>query len=279
MNDFLAGLRGILGQKELLARSLRVVLILGLTLVALTAVRRALLRLERRVLAQKLAEGREATEESKRAQTLMRLLRQAAAIFIWGLAGLVILQEFQVQIGAILASAGILGVVVGFGAQNLVRDLIAGFFLVFENQVRVGDVAVVNGTRGLVERINLRKMVLRDVAGVVHIFPNGAITTLANMTYQWSAYVLEVGIDYKEDIDRVIEVMRQVGTELRADPQFGPHMLEEIEIFGVDGFAGSAFIIKGRLKTKPIHQWAVGREYRRRLKLAFEAHGIAIAKG
>jgi small-conductance mechanosensitive channel len=276
MNDIFARLPKITGGAELLARSFRVALILVLTLLVMTAIRRAMLRMERRVLAQKLAEGKEATEESKRAETLMRLFRQGVAIFIWGVAGLLILQEFEVKIGAILASAGILGVVLGFGAQNLVRDLIAGFFLIFENQVRVGDVAIVNGTGGLVESINFRKIVLRDLAGVVHIFPNGAITTLSNMTYEWSAYVLDIGVAYKEDVDKVIEVMRQVGAEMRTDPQYGPHMLDDMEIFGVDAFADSAVVIKGRLKTKPIQQWAVGREYRRRLKRAFDAHGIEI---
>jgi small conductance mechanosensitive channel len=276
MNVFFASLRELVGREELLARSFRVALILVLTLVALAAVRRTLTRLERRVLTQKLAEDRLATEESKRAETLMRLLRHGAAIFIWVVAGLIILQELEVQIGAILASAGILGVVLGFGAQNLVRDLIAGFFLIFEDQVRVGDVAIVNGTGGLVEKIGFRKIVLRDLAGVVHIFPNGAITTLANMTYGWSAYVLDIGVAYKEDVDRVIEVMRQVGAAMQTDPEYAPHMLEDIEIFGVDAFADSAVVIKGRLKTKPIQQWAVGREYRRRLKQAFDAHGIEI---
>jgi small conductance mechanosensitive channel len=276
MNDLLTGIEGLVGWEELFGRTFRIALILVLTLVALAAVRRALTRLERRVSAQKLAEGAQATEESKRAETLMRLLRHGAAVFIWVVAGLIILQELEVEIGAILASAGILGVVLGFGAQNLVRDIIAGFFLIFENQVRVGDVAIINGTGGLVEKIGFRKMVLRDLAGVVHIFPNGAITTLSNMTYEWSAYVLDIGVAYKEDVDRVIEVMRQVGADMRADPGYAPHMLEDIEIFGVDAFADSAVVIKGRLKTKPIQQWAVGREYRRRLKQAFDAHGIEI---
>jgi moderate conductance mechanosensitive channel len=189
---------------------------------------------------------------------------------------LVILQELEVEIGAILASAGILGIVLGFGAQNLVRDLIAGFFLIFENQLRVGDVVIVNGTGGLVEKIGFRKLVLRDLGGVVHIFPNGAITTLSNMTYEWSAYILDIGVAYKENVDRVIEIMKEVGAELKGDPLFGPQMLADVEIFGVDAFADSAVVIKGRLKTKPIQQWFVGREYRRRLKHAFDAQGIEI---
>jgi moderate conductance mechanosensitive channel len=276
MTPAIIGLQEIISWEQLFAASLRIMLILVLVLIVLKVIRKALSRLEQGVLAQKLAVGREATEESKRAETLMRLLRHGAAAFVWAVAALVILQELEVEIGAILASAGILGIILGFGAQNLVRDLIAGFFLIFENQLRVGDVAVVNGTGGLVEKISFRKLVLRDLGGVVHIFPNGTITTLANMTYEWSAYILDIGVAYKENVDQVIEIMKEVGAELKADPQFGPQMLADIEIFGVDAFADSAVVIKGRLKTKPIQQWLVGREYRRRLKHAFDARGIEI---
>jgi small conductance mechanosensitive channel len=142
--------------------------------------------------------------------------------------------------------------------------------------VRVGDVAVVNGTGGLVEAITFRTIVLRDLAGVVHIVPNGAITTLANMTKGWSGYVIDVGVAYKEDTDRVVAVMAEVAEELRADPRHGPAILEPMEIFGVDDFKASEVTIKARLKTVPIQQWAIGREYRRRLKKAFDASGIEI---
>jgi small conductance mechanosensitive channel len=140
--------------------------------------------------------------------------------------------------------------------------------------VEVGDVAVVNGTGGLVEAISFRTITLRDEAGVVHVFPNGTITTLSNMTKEWSAYVINVGVAYREDTDRVVEVMRQVDEELRRDPAFAQKFLEPIEVFGVDDFGDSAVTIKARLKTRPIEQWAVGREYRRRLKKAFDARGI-----
>ncbi len=142
--------------------------------------------------------------------------------------------------------------------------------------MRVGDVAIVNGTGGLVEVITFRTIVLRDLSGIVHIFPNGTINTLSNMTKVWSGYVMDVGVAYKEDTDHVVEVMRRVGDELRQDPTLGPMILEPIEIFGVDEFADSAVIIKARLKTLPIQQWGVGREYRRRLKKAFDAEGIEI---
>jgi len=216
------------------------------------------------------------TESAKRVDTLVRLLCQILHIIIWVVGLLIILKELGIDIAPILASAGIVGLAVGFGAQNLVRDVISGFFMILENQVRVGDVAIINGTGGLVERINLRTIVLRDLAGVVHVFPNGTISTLANMTREWSAYVFEIGIAYKEDTDRVIALMKAVGTRLRADPAIGPFMLGDIEVFGVDKLDDSAVIIKGRLRTQPIKQWDVGREYLRRVKQAFDAADIEI---
>ncbi len=148
--------------------------------------------------------------------------------------------------------------------------------MILEDQVRVGDVAIINGTGGLVEAITFRTIVLRDLAGVVHVFPNGNVASLSNMTKEWSAYVLDIGIAYKEDTDRVVEVMRRVGNEMQQDSQFGRKILEPIEIFGVDQFGESEVTIKARIKTHPIEQWTVGREYRRRIKKAFDAEGIEI---
>jgi len=213
---------------------------------------------------------------SKRVTTLMNVLRTISVVIIWGVVVVVSLEQMGLAVGPILAAAGVLGLAVGFGAQNLVRDVISGFFLILENQVRVGDVAIINGTGGLVEAVTFRTVVLRDLSAVVHVIPNGAITSLSNMTKGWSAYVIDVGVAYKEDTDRVAEVMQQVADDMKADPNFGPSMLDTIEIFGVDDFADSAVVIKGRLKTLPIKQWGVGREYRRRLKKAFDEHGIEI---
>ena len=140
----------------------------------------------------------------------------------------------------------------------------------------MGDVAVVNGTGGLVETVTFRTIVLRDLAGTVHIFPNGSVTTLANMTKDWSGYVVDVEIGYREDPDRVVALMRRVFEELRQDPAHGPLIIESIEIFGVDAFKDSGVVIKARLRTLPIQQWTVGREYRRRLLLAFAAEGIEV---
>ena len=260
----------------LIQTSLRILLILVLTLIVLAVIRRVLTGIERKLLVKTEVEGEPPSESAKRIETLIRLVRQGVYLALWLVVGLVTLQELGIDIGPILAGAGILGLAVGFGGQNLVRDVISGFFIVLENQVRVGDVAVINGTGGLVERINFRTMVLRDQRGVVHIFPNGTITTLSNMTQEWSAYVFELGVAYKEDTDAVAEVIRGVLAGLCADETHGPSIIEEPEIFGVDAFGDSAVIIKGRIKTKPIRQWAVGREFLRRIKLAFDEQGIEI---
>ena len=256
--------------------TLHILVILVITWAVLWVLKLALRRLEQRLLHRGQAEGEVASESAKRVETLTRLLRQGVVIVVWLIAGLVVLREVGIDIGPILASAGVVGLAVGFGAQNLVRDVISGFFIILENQVRVGDVAVVNGTGGLVERINFRTIVLRDLSGVVHVFPNGTITTMSNMTREWSAYVFDIGVAYKEDIDQVIEVIREVGQTLKSDSYFGPLMVDDMEIFGLDNFADSAVVIKGRIKTKPIKQWEVGREFQRRLKKTFDAKGIEI---
>ncbi len=267
---------GNINWENVLLISFRILLVLVLLWIAMGVTNIFLKRLERMLIARGEAGEELASETQKRAETLVRLLRQGVIIMLWLIGGLVVLRELGVDIGPVLASAGIAGLAVGFGAQNLVRDVISGFFLILENQVRVGDVAIVNGTGGLVEAVNFRTIVLRDLSGIVHVFPNGEIKTLANLTREWSAYVFDIGIAYKEDVDAVMELMRRVGAELRQDPQFGPLMIDDVEIFGVDDFADSAVIIKGRLRTKPIKQWDVGREYRRRLKMAFDEAGIEI---
>jgi small conductance mechanosensitive channel len=211
-----------------------------------------------------------------RVATLTSVLRTLALVTLWSVVVVICLSQLGFDVRPILAGAGIVGLAVGFGAQYLVRDVIAGFFLVLEDQVRVGDVAVVNGIGGLVETVTFRTIVLRDVAGTVHIFPNGSVTTLANMTKDWSGYVVDVEVGYREDPDRIVALMRRVAEELRQDPAHGPSILEPIEIFGVDAFKESSVVIKARLKTRPIQQWTVGREYRRRLLLAFAAENIDV---
>ncbi|MGD8941293.1 MAG: mechanosensitive ion channel family protein [Gammaproteobacteria bacterium] len=274
--DLIAKFAEELNWENLMFSSLRVLFILLAAWIGLKIVRRLLRKMEQQLLRMAEKDDHAPIEQQKRVETLIRLVRQAIFIVVWVVVGLVILREFGVDIAPILASAGIAGLAVGFGAQNLVRDVISGFFMILENQVRVGDVAIVNGTGGLVEKVNFRTIVLRDLSGTVHVFPNGTISTLANLTNEWSAYVFDIGVAYKEDVDRVMTLMREVGKEMREDEAFGPLMVDDVEVFGVDNFADSAVTIKGRLKTKPIKQWDVGREYRRRVKYRFDAEGIEI---
>lgn len=222
------------------------------------------------------ANGTARDETRKRMVTLSGILRNVVSVVIWVVMAINVLKRIGVDVGPVLVSAGIVGLAVGFGAQELVRDFISGFFILLEDQIRSGDVVEINGVCGTVEGIRLRTVTLRDANGVVHLFPNGRIATLANMTKEWSAIVLDIGVAYKEDVDRVSGVMERVGEEMRAEAALGASMIAPIEILGLDNFADSALVIRARLKTRPGEQWAVGREYRRRLKIAFDAAGIEI---
>ncbi len=255
---------------------LKILLIFGVTLLAVRFLKFGLQQLEATLIKHREHEDVYPGAAAKRIKTLTGLIQTISLAAVWVIAIIMILAQVGLDVTPILAGAGILGLAVGFGAQNLVRDIIGGFFMILENQVRVGDVAIVNGTGGLVEQITFRTIILRDLEGIVHVFPNGTITTLANRTKEWSACVLDVGVAYKEDTDRVVHVMKDVGEDLRRDPVFQAKILDPIEIFGVDQFGTSEVVVKARIKTQPSQQWSVGREYRRRLKKAFDAQGIEI---
>jgi small-conductance mechanosensitive channel len=254
--------------------SLRIVVIVVAAYIGLRLLRLGLNRLETLLIRAATAAEVIPGSATKRIRTLMSVLWTIVVGLVWFVAVLSTLGQIGVNVTPVLAGAGIVGLAIGFGAQNLVKDLVSGFFLILENQVRVGDVAIINGTGGLVEAISFRTIVLRDEAAVVHVFPNGSITTLSNMTKDWSAYVVSVNVAYKEDPDRVVDVMRRAAEEMYTEPKYRSVMLEPIEIFGVDGFTDSSVTIKARLKTRPLEQFAIGREYRRRLKKAFDAEGI-----
>ena len=250
---------------------LRVIVITLLAYASVRATSLVVRRFEQEVAADS---SLDALERAKRARTLGEAIRKVTTVLIVGVAVLMILQQFKIDIAPVLTGAGIAGVAVGFGAQTLVRDVISGFFLLLENQVRVGDVAAINGTGGLVEQLNLRTIVLRDAEGTVHVFPNGAISTLANKSKDYSYYVIDLGVSYREDADRVAAILREVGAEMQADPTYGPFILAPLEIQGVDAFADWWMVIKMRIKTVPLKQWDVGRELRKRIKKALDAHGI-----
>ena len=228
---------------------------------------------------ERLAASRDAavpSEAERRAKTIGNIINSLGLVLVLGVAFMMILSEFGMDITPIITGAGIAGLAVGFGAQNLVRDVISGFFLILEDQLRVGDVAVLNSTSGHVEAINLRTTVLRDLQGVVHIFPNGEIKQVSNMTKGFSNYVIDVGIAYKENVDYVMDVLKDIGEELARDPDYAEMILAPLEIMGVDDFADSQVTIKVRIRTLPLKQWAVGRELRRRIKNTFDKKGIEI---
>ena len=215
-------------------------------------------------------------ERLKRARTVSRLAHNAMTALVMGIATLMVLRELDVDIMPILTGAGIVGLAVGFGAQTLVKDLIAGFFLTLENQVRVGDVAVINGIGGLVEEINLRTIVLRDGDGAVHIFPNGSIERLSNQTREFAYAVVDVGAAYSEDPDQIMASLREIGTELAADPRFGPGILKPVEVLGAEALEDAKVVFKVRMKTLPLKQWDIERELRRRILKAMGSREMLV---
>jgi small-conductance mechanosensitive channel len=259
----------------LLGPGLRILLVLGGAYALARGGRFLVARLPT-VMARREGTAVEKAEEEKRLATITGLLSMLLTTVVMAIAILIVLREIGLDITPILTGAGIIGLAVGFGAQNLVRDIITGFFMILENQVRVGDVAVINGKGGVVQEMRLRTVVLRSLDGTVHVIPNGVINELSNMTKDFSYAVLDIGVAYKEDTDQVVEVLKEVAAELRRDADYSGMFLEDLQVLGVDAFADSAVIIKVRIKTVPIQQWTVAREFRRRLKKAFDAKGIEI---
>ena len=225
-----------------------------------------------------IAEGDdlETHERRKRLHTVGATSRRFFSILIWSAAALMVLRELDVDITPVLTGAGIIGLAVGFGAQTLVKDIISGLFLIAEDQVRLGDAAEVNGTSGTVEEINLRTIVLRDLEGALHYIANGEIRTLANKSKDFSYYVIDIGVGYDDDADRIVEVVRDVARELMQDPVFASSILEPLEVLGVEAFKATEVTLRFRIKTLPLKQAEVGRELRRRIKKTFEANGIRI---
>jgi len=273
MPEFLKHLDWESLSKVALTHGLRVGLVLVLAFVAYRLVAIIVSRVEKSIQDE---DPTTQSEVEKRAETLGRIVRQVSLVVILLVSGMLIMREFGFEIGPLLAGAGIAGVAVGFGAQNLVRDLITGFFLLFENQVRVGDVVEVAGKSGLVEELNLRTTVLRDLGGNVHVIPNGSINTVTNMTREWARALLDVGVAYKENVDHVMDTLREVGKTMEEDPEWQNKILEPLEILGVDAFADSSVNIRIMMKTRPLMQWSVGRELRRRIKNRFDELGIEI---
>jgi small-conductance mechanosensitive channel len=257
-----------------MSSGLRILLVALLAYLLVRAITASTARLEAQVLS---GGGPDRIEHIKRARTLGRLIKNALTAMVLGLATLTILRELSVDIMPLLTGAGIVGLAVGFGAQTLVKDLISGIFLILDDNVRVGDVARINGTGGLVEAINLRTIVLRDHEGTIHVFPNGAITTLSNLTKDFAYAVVDVGVGYAEDADRVVDVLRTVGAEVAAEPAIAPNVLAPIEVQALEALGNGQMTVRLRLKARPLTQWDIGRELRRRIKKTFDAQGIQLS--
>lgn len=225
-----------------------------------------------------MANGSGATisEAEKRALTMASLLRTVGTAFIIIVAALMALREIGLDITPLLAGAGVAGLAIGFGAQSLIKDVIAGFFILMEDQFHVGDVIQAAGVSGQVERMSLRTTIVRDLQGTVHFIPNGEIKVASNLTKEWSRAVLEVGIDYQEDLDRTLHVLAEVGRELAADASFGPMVLEPPQVLGVESLGEFQVTLRLLLKTLPSKQWEVARELRRRIKYRFDREKIAV---
>ena len=216
------------------------------------------------------------SQNQTRVKTLLPIVRNVVMIAVFILFGLVLLSEVGINVTPLLAGAGVIGVAIGFGAQTMVKDFLSGFTIILEDLFRVGDVVTLGGHTGQVEQITLRKVQLRDVAGIVYTVPFSEITTIQNLTKDFSYFVANIGVSYNIDTDKVYDVLAQVDEDLRKDEVYGPLILEPLEIQGVDQFGDNAVVIKARLKTVPIKQWYVGREFNRRMKHAFDKAGIEI---
>jgi small conductance mechanosensitive channel len=249
----------------------RIAIILVLTLAASELSQLAITKLFDRI-ARRAKTGRRAAQ----VRTLAPLLSGVATSVLVIMAAMMSLSEIGVEIGPLIAGAGIVGLAVGFGAQTLVKDFLTGIFLLVEDIVSVGDIIRIGEFGGVVEEMSLRTIKLRDFDGTLHVFPYSEAQVLHNMTKSFSYYVFDLSISYSSDIATALDVMKKTGDEMKADKEFGPLMLEALEIVGVDQLADYGVKLKARVKTLPSKQWTVGREYLRRIKLAFDAAGVEI---
>ena len=213
-------------------------------------------------------------EWQRRASTLGGILTSLVTVIVGFASILMLLRELSIDVLPILTGAGIAGLAIGFGAQNLVRDVISGFFLILEDQVRIGDLARINGVAGIVEQINLRTIVLRDGEGAVQVFPNGTITALANLSKQFSYAIVDVRAAYSENIDRVMGTMREVGASMERDAVWGPLLMAPLDVVGVESLDGGAVTVRARFKVLPLYQGKIANELRKRLIGALVGRGI-----
>lgn len=272
MEEMLAYLRGLdEGAKAASTMLMRIVLILFIAWL-LQGISARLIRMFRGYM-----QGRTAGDEARRIETLATVFRYVAVVVIALVAGSLVLNELGISVAPLLATAGVAGVAIGFGAQSLIKDYFNGFFLLLEDQVNQGDVVELAGKGGLVEEVTLRYVRLRDFEGHVHYVPNGEIKIVTNRTRGFATAVIEVGIAYREDVDEALAVMREVGQAMRADPKWSDRIAADTEIIGLDRLDSSAVVLRCRLRVVPaIEQWNVRREFLKRLKKAFDERDIEI---
>ncbi|MFC2006683.1 mechanosensitive ion channel family protein [Chloroflexota bacterium] len=211
-----------------------------------------------------------------RSKTLSKIIIQVTSVLIWVFTGVMVVGELGVQIAPLLAGIGVASLALGFAAQNIIRDYLYGFFIIMEDWYRVGEVAIISGTGGLVENITLRRTVLRDLDGTIHIFPNSTVEKASNMTREWSRINLNVSVAYKENLDHVFGVINKVCQDFKNDPTWGDAMLNVPHVERVDKLADDGIEIKILGDTKPIRQWGLMGELRKRLKDRFDQEGIEI---
>lgn len=272
MEQFLLVFKGLDPElRAALTPVLRIILILVLAWI-LQAIASRLIRLFREYMAR-----RTSGDEVARIETLARVFRNAAGVVIFIVAGTLVLDELGISVAPILATAGVAGVAIGFGAQSLIKDYFTGFFLLLDDQVRQGDVVEVGGKGGVVEEVTLRYVRLRDMEGHVHYVPNGEIKLVTNRTREYATPVVDVSISYREDPEQVLQTMREVAATMRAEPDWKSRIVDDLEIIGVDRWADSAVVLRVRFRVvPPIQQWNVKREYLKRLKKAFDQRDIEI---
>jgi moderate conductance mechanosensitive channel len=249
--------------------------ILGIWLLAWLAYRVVALAARRIELEVDDGDDSVTTLRERRGYTISQLLRSVGRLLVVAIALLLTFNVF-IDIGPILAGAGILGLAVSFGAQSLVKDFLSGFFILFENQFAIGDVIEAGGKSGTVEKMTLRVVVLRDLKGTMHIVPNSEIKVVSNMTRGWSRAVVDVGITYEEDIDRALAVVRDEAAQFSTDKMWGAQLDGPLEVPGIESLSDSAVVIRTLIKTQPGSQWTVAREFRRRLKKRLDREGISI---
>jgi small conductance mechanosensitive channel len=251
---------------------LKVLIIIAGTYLVLYLIR----LLSKRIVAysRKAERDQDQGEREKRTETLVHIFETTGKVFIIIIAIFMVMKELGMDITPLLTGAGIAGLALGFGAQSLVKDFLSGFFILIENQFRVGDVIKIGEFSGVVERISLRTVVLRDLEGNVHVIPNGEVKAVTNMSYEWSRAVVDVGVSYREDVDRVMNILEDVGKSMMEDATLKEVILEKPVVIGINDFGDSQVKLQVLVKTVPLKQWEVGRDLRKRIKAAFDREGI-----